>query len=283
MRIEGSVAVVTGAGSGIGRALAESFAAAGASVVVSDIDGERARRTADGIDSAGHATVVRQADASRVESIQGLIDCAEDNYGPVDIYVANAGVAGPPGLGLAEDDWDQTLEVNVRAHIRAAAILLPHWVARGTGCFVSIASAAGLLTQIGDAAYAVSKHAAVAFAEWLAITYGEKGIRVTCACPMGVNTPLLNATRESSDAAHRLAAKAIVDSAAVVEPEWVAEVTVQAVREDRFLSLPQPEVRDLFRRKAAEYEGWVLGMQRYQGALGRRTLLVDEASGAEVT
>ncbi|OBK13334.1 SDR family NAD(P)-dependent oxidoreductase [Mycobacterium asiaticum] len=268
MRIEGSVTIVTGAGSGIGRALAESFAASGASVVVSDIDIDGARRTTDGITAAGHAAVVRHADASKPDGIRGLIDCAADNFGPVDIYVANAGVTGPPGLGLVEDDWDRTLEVNLKAHVRAAVMLVPDWVKRGAGCFVSIASAAGLLTQIGDAAYTVSKHAAVAFAEWLAVTYGDSGVHVTCACPMGVNTPLLNATLESSDTAHRLSARAIINAAAVVEPQLVADATLRAVREDRFLSLPQADARNLFQRKAADHDRWVLGMQRYQNSLG---------------
>jgi NAD(P)-dependent dehydrogenase (short-subunit alcohol dehydrogenase family) len=268
MRIEESVTVVTGGGSGIGRALAESFAAAGAAVVVGDIDADSAHRTVDRITSAGYAAAARQADASATMDIRGLIDFADKNFGPVDIYVANAGVAGPPGLGSADQDWDHTLDVNLRAHIRAATMLVPNWIKRGTGCFVSIASAAGLLTQLGGAAYAVSKHAAVAFAEWLAITYGESGVRVNCVCPMGVNTPLLRGTLESRDAAHRLAASAIVNAAEVVEPQVVADVTLHAVREDRFLALAQPEVRDLFQHKAADHDRWVSGMQRFQKSLG---------------
>jgi NAD(P)-dependent dehydrogenase (short-subunit alcohol dehydrogenase family) len=267
MRIDGSVTVVTGAGSGIGRALAESFAAAGAPVVVSDVNTDSARWTADRITSAGHAAAAQQADASTATGIRSLINFARNKFGPIDIYVANAGVFGPSGLGLADQDWDHTLEVNLRAHVRAATMLVPDWVERGTGYFVSIASAAGLLTQLGGAAYAVSKHAAVAFAEWLAITYGQSGVGVSCVCPMGVNTPLLNTTLESPDTEDRLAANSIINSADVVEPELVADVTLRAVREGRFLSLPQPQARDLFQHKAADHDSWVLRMQRYQKSL----------------
>jgi NAD(P)-dependent dehydrogenase (short-subunit alcohol dehydrogenase family) len=267
MRIEGSVTVVTGAGSGIGRALAESFAAAGAPVVVSDIDADSAGRTADRITSAGHTAAARQADASSATGIRELIEFARKEFGAVDIYVANAGVAGPPGIGWADRDWDHTLEVNLRAHIRAATLLVPDWVQRGTGCFVSVASAAGLLTQLGGAAYAVSKHAALGLAEWLAITYGDCGIDVCCVCPMGVNTPLFNTTRESSDAGHRLAANAIANAAEVVQPQVVADSTIHAVREGRFLVLPQPEARVLFQRKAADHDRWILGMRRFQKSL----------------
>jgi NAD(P)-dependent dehydrogenase (short-subunit alcohol dehydrogenase family) len=236
-------------------------------VVVSDINTDSARGTADRITSIGHAAAAWQADASTPTGIRSLIDFANDTFGPIDIYVANAGVVGPSGLGLADQDWDHTLAVNLRAHVRAATMLVPDWVERGSGHFVSIASAAGLLTQLGGAAYAVSKHAAVAFAEWLAITYGESGIGVSCICPMGVNTPLLSTTLGSPDAEDRLAANAIVNSADVVEPELVADATLRAVREGRFLSLPQDKARNLFQQKAADHDRWVLRMQRYQKSL----------------
>ena len=137
---------------------------------------------------AGHAN------ASSTTGIRALIDLAHTDLGAVDIYVANAGVIGPPGLGTGEGDWDRTIAVNLSAHVRAAAQLVPGWIRGGDGYFVSVASAAGLLTHIGGAAYAATKHAAVGFAEWLAITYGDRGIGVSCVCPMGVDTELLSST-----------------------------------------------------------------------------------------
>src|ERR1700712_2367573 len=178
MDIENTVAVVTGGGSGIGRALAEALAAAGARVVVADLDEAGARTTASGI---GESAVAVRADASVTADIETLLSTAESEFGPVDLYVANAGIMGSSGLG-SDDDWDRILNVNLRAHIRAATLLVPQWQSRGGGYFVSIASAAGLLTQIGAAGYAVTKHAAVGFAEWLTVTYGDDGIGVTCVC-----------------------------------------------------------------------------------------------------
>lgn len=264
MDIEGKVAVVTGAGSGIGRALAIALAAAGARVVVGDIDGVRAEETAAVI--AGRA-VARQADAGAEGDIAALIAVAAKEFGPVDIFVANAGITGPPGLVMPESDWDHVLNVNLRAHIRAATQLVPKWVERGGGYFVSIASAAGLLTQLGAAGYAVSKHAAVGFAEWLTITYGDDGIGVSCVCPMGVKTPLLAEMRESSDPDARLAAGAVVSAGKVLDPDQVAAVTLEAMRENRFLVLPHPEVLDMYRQKGEDYDGWIAGMRRYRHRL----------------
>jgi NAD(P)-dependent dehydrogenase (short-subunit alcohol dehydrogenase family) len=268
MQVEGKVAVVTGAGAGIGRALAVALAGAGARVVVGDIDGEGADRTAGLIASRDQPAAARQADASSVEGIGLLIGAAEANFAPVDIYVANAGIAGPPGLAISEQDWDHIFGVNVRAHIRAAALLVPGWIERGGGYFVGTASAAGLLTQIGAAGYSVTKHAAVGFAEWLAITYGDNGIGVSCLCPMGVNTALLTSLRASPEAAAQLAVGAVTRAGEVLEPEQVAELTVDAIRQDRFLVLPHPQVLSMYRQKGADYDAWIAGMRRYQRALG---------------
>lgn len=263
MQIEGKVVVITGAGSGIGRALAQQFADAGASVVAGDIDSEAAAATAAGI---GERAVGIGADAASVTGITTLLGAARDAFGPVDVYVANAGVMGAAGLG-SDEDWDRVLEVNLRAHIRAADALLPDWTARGSGHFVSVASAAGLLTQLGAAGYTVSKHAAVGFAEWLSITHGDNGIGVTCVCPMGVDTPLLNAIRDSPDPTARVAATSITTAGEVISAQRVAELTVDAVREDRFLVLPHPGVLDMYRGKGADYDRWISGMRRYQRAL----------------
>lgn len=264
MRIEGSVAVITGAGSGIGRALAQAFAAAGASVVAGDLNGVAAAQTAESI---GDRAIGVSADASSTTGITTLIETARASFGPVDVYVANAGIIGAPGLGT-EADWDRILAVNLRAHIRAADALVPEWLQRGRGHFVGVASAAGLLTQVGAAGYAVTKHAAVGFAEWLAITYGDNGIGVTCVCPMGVATPLLDDITDSADAATRVAGAAVTTAGEVLTAEQVAAATLAGVRDDRFLVLPHPEVLDMYRGKGADYERWIAGMRRYQRSLG---------------
>jgi NAD(P)-dependent dehydrogenase (short-subunit alcohol dehydrogenase family) len=265
MEIAGSVAIVTGAGSGIGRALALALADAGASVVVGDLDGAAA--TATQITEVGGKGVGVTADASSTDGIAGLIEVASDEFGPVDAYVANAGIMGPPGLGDDEADWDRIIDVNLRAHIRAAKALVPEWVSRGGGHFVAVASAAGLLTQLGAAGYSVTKHAAVGFAEWLAITYGDKGIGVSCVCPMGVDTPLLSGILDACDPAARLAGAAVANAGEVIGPERVAAMTVEAVRANTFLVLPHPVVLDMYRQKGTDYERWLAGMRRFQRAL----------------
>lgn len=263
MKIEGSVAVVTGAGSGIGRSIAVALASAGASVVVGDIDADSVAQTA-----AMICGVAVTADAATTSGIATLLDSARGVFGPVDIYVANAGIAGQSGLGDDEAAWDRIIDINLRAHIRAAKALVPEWLDRGRGYFVTVASAAGLLTQLGAAPYSVTKHAAVGFAEWLAITYGDNGIGVTCVCPMGVDTPLLRGMSESPDAATRVAGTAVTSAGAVIDPDAVAALVVQAIAEGEFLVLPHPEVLDMFRQKGADYQRWIAGMRRYQRSLG---------------
>jgi NAD(P)-dependent dehydrogenase (short-subunit alcohol dehydrogenase family) len=267
MQLEGSVAVVTGAGSGIGRALSVALATAGAAVVLGDLDGEGAVATARLITDAGGSAAAVTADVSSTGGVTRLVDAARA-FGPVDVYVANAGIIGAPGLGDDETDWDRIIDVNLRGHVRAAKVLVPEWVRRGRGYFVTVASAAGLLTQLGAAGYSVTKHAAVGFAEWLAITYGDKGIGVSCVCPMGVDTPLLSGIAESSDPAARMAAAAVRNAGEVMAPDRVAELTVEAIRSERFLVLPHPAVLDMYRQKGSDYERWIAGMRRYQSTLG---------------
>lgn len=262
MKIDGAVAVVTGAGSGIGRSIATALAAAGASVVAADIDSAAAAETAAKIGGVGIA-----ADAGSVDGIATLIKAAHTQYGPVDIYVANAGITGQPGLGDDEDGWDRIFDINVRAHIRAAKALVPEWLERGSGNFVAVASAAGLLTQLGAAGYSVTKHAAVGFAEWLSITYGDKGIGVSCVCPMGVDTPLLRDMVDSSDPTLRVAGAAVAVAGEVIGPDTVAALVVEAIESGRFLVLPHPEVLEMYRRKGADYARWISGMRRYQDTL----------------
>ena len=262
MKIDGSVAVVTGAGSGIGRAIAAVLASAGASVVVGDIDAASAAETATMIGGVAVA-----ADAATEDGIAALLDTARRQFGPVDIYVANAGIVGQPGLGDDEAAWDQIIDINLRAHIRAAKAVVPEWLERGSGYFVIVASAAGLLTQLGAAPYSVTKHAAVGFAEWLAISYGDNGIGVSCVCPMGVDTPLLHAMSDSPDVQARVAGAAVTGAGAVISPKEVADLVVRAIIDGTFLVLPHPEVLAMFGQKAADHDRWIAGMRRYQRSL----------------
>lgn len=266
MDLAGKTAIVTGGASGIGAALAVELAAKNVSVVVGDLDESGAHATADSIRDSGGAAAALRADAADIADIEALITLAGQEFSPVDIYVANAGVIGKPGLGT-ESDWDVILDVNLRAHIRAARLLVPHWQALGSGHFVSIASAAGLLTQLGAAGYAVSKHAAVGFAEWLAITYGDDGIGVSCVCPLGVETPLLQTIRGMDDPEVKLGASSIAQSASVISAADVASVTVAAIEENRFMVLPHAELLEMYRHKGGDYDRWVSGMRRYQRTL----------------
>jgi NAD(P)-dependent dehydrogenase (short-subunit alcohol dehydrogenase family) len=266
--VAGRVAIVTGGGSGIGDALAGRLAQAGARVVVVDLDAAAAEETvvrilAEHPDSA----VAAGADASDAAAIAQVIGIAETRFGPVDLYFANAGITGMHGLDLDEDQWENIFDVNLRAHIRAAKLLVPGWVERGEGYFVSTASAAGLLTQIGAAGYSVTKHAAVGFAEWLSVTYGDRGIHVSCVCPMGVNTPLLYAGSKSGETLGDLGTRAVTSSGTVLEPADVAEIVLDGIQEERFLILPHPEVLEMYRHKGADYDRWLRGMRRYQRSL----------------
>jgi NAD(P)-dependent dehydrogenase (short-subunit alcohol dehydrogenase family) len=261
MELAGKVAVVTGAQRGIGRALALRAAAEGAAAVVAaDLDAEGAQRTAREIETAGGRGLGIGADVSKEEDVDGLISRAEKAFGPVDVFFANAGVGvGTDPIETDDATWDLVFGVNVRAHVLAARRLLPGWLERGEGCFVTTASAAGLLTSIGSAPYAVTKHAALAFAEWLSVTYGDRGIQVACLCPMGVNTAMLEAGGESN-----VTNATVKATGPVLEPEEVAAAVVEALREERFLVLPHPEVLTFFQRKAGDYDRWLAGMRRLQ-------------------
>ncbi len=268
MKVAQKVAVVTGGGNGIGAALAARLAQDGARVVVADLDAGAAAAVAAQINSTHSGCALGAgADASNTAQIQRLIDLAEHEFGPVDLYFANAGITGVTGLGASEADWDHSIDVNLRAHIRAAKLLIPGWVERGEGYFVSTASAAGLLTQLGSATYSVTKHAAVGFAEWLNITYGDQGVRVSCLCPMGVNTKLLHSGEQSGDPLGDLATRAVTTAGEVLEPAVVADIVLAAIDEERFLILPHPAVLDMYRHKATDYDRWLDGMRRYQRML----------------
>jgi NAD(P)-dependent dehydrogenase (short-subunit alcohol dehydrogenase family) len=267
LEVRDRVAVVTGGASGIGRALARRIASEGArGVVVADLDGTGADTVAAEI---GGGAVAVGCDVSQEEGVDLTIDAAREAFGPVDLFCANAGAGAGTDLDTAEDVWDLAFEVNVRAHVRAARRLVPEWVERGEGYFLTTASAAGVLTQIGSAPYAVTKHAAVAFAEWLSVTYGERGVRVKCLCPMGVNTAMLQAGLGLAGD-DGLGSRVVSATGDVLEPEDVAEVVLDALREERFLILPHPEVLDFMRRKTADYDRWLAGMRRLQAQVAGR-------------
>ena len=261
MEVEGKVAIVTGAGGGIGGAISRALAAAGAKVVVADLDGEAARATVAEIEAVqpGTAAAVEADVADRV-AIDGLLRTAAENFGPPDLYFANAGVIEGGGLS-DEAHWGRALDVNLMAHVRAAEAVLPAWLERGEGYFVTTASAAGLLTQVGLAPYAVTKHAAVGFAEWLAVTYGDRGIRVSCLCPMGVETAMYTAGLEA-EGDEALGARVVAGAGKILSPDEVAAAVLAGVAAERFLILPHPEVLDFYRRKGVDYDGWIEGMRR---------------------
>ncbi|HEX8084214.1 MAG TPA: SDR family oxidoreductase [Solirubrobacteraceae bacterium] len=252
MELSEKVVVVTGGASGIGKALAWRFAEEGAKVAIADLRG--AQDAASEIGALGI-----EADVGEEDDVVALIERVERELGPVDLFAANAGIGG----GTMLEGFEDALAVNVMQHVYAARRLLPGWIERGDGYFLSTASAAGLLTQIGSAAYSVSKHGAVAFAEWLAVTYGDRGVKVSVLCPMGVNTPMLTDGGEEAEQA----AAVVGTAGAIVEPEQVADDVVAALREERFLILPHPEVLTFFQRKASDYDRWLAGMRRLQAGI----------------
>ena len=243
--VQGAGVVVTGAGGGIGAALARRFAAEGARVVVNDLDGGRVEALAEEIGG-----IVVAGDASTV------VDAARDALGgTVDVYCANAGLASGGDAFAEEDVWAAAWDVNVMAHVRAARALLPDWLERGSGRFVSTASAAGLLTMIGAAPYSVTKHGAYAFAEWLSLTYRHRGLKVHAICPQGVRTDMLDATGSAGD---------LVLQPTAIEPEAVADALMKGIEEDRFLILPHPEVAGYYQARAADPDRWMTNMNHLQ-------------------
>jgi NAD(P)-dependent dehydrogenase (short-subunit alcohol dehydrogenase family) len=254
VKLHGRTVLITGAAGGIGRALALRCADEGARVAATDIQVDALARVGEEL-GASHLAVA--ADVTDSGAIERLISDVESRLGPVEVFFANAGVAiGEDPVDTPDEVWDLAFSVNVRAHVLAARALLPGWLARGEGYFVATASAAGLLTQIGSAPYAVTKHAAVAFAEWLSVTYGDRGIRVSCLCPMGVRTAML----QGEELSHRV----VKAAGEVLEPEEVADAVIAGIDAERFLILPHPEVLTFFQRKAMDYDRWLAGMRRLQ-------------------
>jgi NAD(P)-dependent dehydrogenase (short-subunit alcohol dehydrogenase family) len=256
VELEGRHVVVTGAGRGIGRALALRFADEGArAVVVSDLDPDSTRSAAGELGGLGVP-----ADVGREQDVRDLIARAEEANGPIDLFFSNAGITGPSGgPEVLDADWDLLWRVNTMSHVWAARALLPGMLERGEGYLCSTASAAGLLAQLGAIGYTVTKHGAVAVAEWLSMTYGDRGIRVSCLCPQYVRTPMVTEGELPVDKLEQVAT--------ILEPEQVADAVVEGIREERLLILPHPEVGIYMGHRGGDHERWLRGMRRLQGYL----------------
>ncbi|WP_232680570.1 SDR family oxidoreductase [Nocardioides sp. R-C-SC26] len=262
--LEGRGVVVTGAGGGIGRALAQRLVAEGARVVVNDLDPASCTATADEL-----GAIAVPGDCSSAEGVDTLITAATEALGRIDVYCANAGIdrTVTDPLGLPDQAWQQMLETNVMAHVRAARALVPGWVADhdaggAGGRFVVTASAAGLLTMIGAAAYSTTKHAAVGFAEWLSVTYGDRGVTVQAICPQGVQTAMLDQAGPLKD---------LLSHDEALAPSAVADAWLASLDDDRFLVLPHPEVGEYYAIRAAHTDQWLAGMRRLRAKVDRFT------------
>ncbi len=248
--VTGQGVVVTGAAGGIGKALARRLVAEGARVVVNDLDPVATQATADEI-----GAYAVPGDAASEAGIAALVAAAREHLGQIDAWFANAGIVRGLGLDASEAEWAASWEVNTMAHVRAARLLVPEWLERGAGRFVVTASAAGLLSAHGTATYSVTKHGAVAFAEWLSLTYRHRGLVVQAICPQGVQTDMLAETGPM---------RTILVNDGALTADDVAETTWQALQDDRFLILPHPEAGDYYRNRATDPDRWLGGMNKLQ-------------------
>lgn len=252
MQIQGKVVVVTGGANGIGRALCLRFAKEGARLVaVSDVDEDNGAKVLQEIEEGRGAFFA--CDVSKEEQVKFLVDTVTKVTGQVDIFCSNAGIGAIGGPEASNRDWQRSWDINVMAHVYAARAVLPQMLARKEGYLVQTVSAAGLLTQIGSAPYSVTKHAALGFAEWLAVTYGDQGVRVSALCPQGVRTNMLLKGEFAGGAF-------LLEGA--LEPDQVAGDVMQAIAEEKFMILPHPEAGKYFQNKANDYERWVRGMRK---------------------
>jgi NAD(P)-dependent dehydrogenase (short-subunit alcohol dehydrogenase family) len=271
--INGNVAVVTGGASGAGRALALGLAQRGADgVAVCDIDAEGAAKVAAEIEAAGGRAIAVGGDMTKEADVEALVARTEAELGPVGLFFSNAGIIVAGGEEATDEAWSRIWAINVHSHIYVARAVLPGMLARGEGYLVITASAAGLLTQLGSAPYAVTKHAAVAFAEWLSITYGDRGIRVSALCPQAFSSNLLSTSRREVGAdampetgATGGSAQAAVDG--ILTSEQVAATALDGIGTEQFLMLPHPEVATYEQRRTGDRDRWIRGMRRMQARL----------------
>ncbi|MEQ8858674.1 MAG: SDR family oxidoreductase [Pseudomonadales bacterium] len=248
MELKDKIVVVTGAASGIGKAMVERFHAEGAAhVVAADLDEAGAAAVAESVGGWS-----KGVDVSRESDIIALIEETEERFGPIDLFCSNAGIGVGRGLDEPDEVWQKIWEVNTMSHVYAARNLVPRMKARGGGYLLNTASAAGLLSQIGSVTYAVTKHAAVALAEWIAITHGRDGIKVSVLCPQAVRTAMT------------AGGPGVAGVDGMIEPEEAVEAVVQALRDETFLVLPHPTVVEYIRRKTGDYDRWIKGMQKLQ-------------------
>lgn len=264
MDLANKTAVITGAAGGIGEALARRFHSVGARVVVADIDSARVSQVAESLNALrSDSAIAVVCDISTEQGNVDLIAQARSAFGFIHLFFANAGVGvGTDVSSTSEETWSTAFNVNLHAHRWAARHLIDDWLAAGEGYFCSTASAAGLLSQIGSAPYTVTKHGAVAFAEWLSITYGDRGLRVSCLCPQGVNTNMLNPP--DSSGIDKRGGDVVKAAGVVLEPHQVADAVLDAITAETFLVLPHPEVADYVQRKAADRDRWIAGMRKLQ-------------------
>jgi NAD(P)-dependent dehydrogenase (short-subunit alcohol dehydrogenase family) len=267
MDLTGKTVVVTGAAGGIGATLARRFAAEGAAgVVVSDLSADAAGVTAKQIEAAGGRAVAAACDVADEAQIRALVAIAEKEFGPVDLFCSNAGIASGAGLEASDADWSLSWSVNVMAHVYAARAVVPSMLERGGGYLLNTCSAAGLLTAAGDAPYSATKHAAVAFAEWLSVMHGDAGLKVSALCPQGVHTAMMRDGLEAGNDAARLVAA----SGPMISAEQVADAVIEGLAAERFLILPHPDVATYQQHKATDPDRWLAGMRRFVAAtLGR--------------
>ena len=258
MDVQDRVIVVTGAGRGIGRGLCHAAARAGAAgIVVSDRDLVAATDVADAI---GPKALANRCDVAVEDDVQSLVKASLARFGRIDMFCSNAGITVKGGLDASNSDWQRMWDVNVMSRVFAARAVVPHMLERGEGYLIQTASAAGLLTEIGSASYSVTKHADVAFAEWLSVCYGRSGIRVSCVCPLGVETDML----DDGDPIHRYL------HLHAISADVAAQSIIDGMRAEQFLILPHPEVAEFRKLKSDDYDRWLRGMQRLRQKLTRR-------------
>jgi len=253
MELKDKIVVVTGAANGIGRAMAVRFAKENAKAVIcADLDENGAYETARQINGIG-----KKLDVSDPNAIADLIEQTENDIGPIDLFCSNAGILMAGGVEVPDDQWQKIWDVNLMSHVWAARYLVPRMAARGGGYLLNTSSAAGLLNQVGSAPYGVTKHAAVGLAEWIAMSYGDQGIKVSLLCPQAVSTDMIRGFEEHV---------ASIDG--VINPEDVAEACVQGIRDEQFLILPHPKVSTYIKNKAENYERWIGGMRKLNRQFG---------------